>query len=144
MISPLILPARDYGTFSRDLVVIPIGAQANAEAGIVAAVVQTGVRSISPLFLPFQSRTFAVKGVGESEIVLTGASILAQGEELEGSNVVIYLEGAAISVAAGLMPTEEVAIGSGSWDDIYWIDPNRKKERKNVVTRSQALDDVDS
>ena len=35
-------------------------------------------------------------------------------------------------------------IGSGSWDDIYWDDPNKKKERKNIVTRSQALDVVES
>jgi len=102
-ISPLGLPA-NYTAAVIPVSVSLTGVSANANAGNPQAQSsQTGVFSeLGPLILPSPLRNIQPV-VGNVDIFVLGAQARAQGEELEGANATVYLDGARSRAGAGLL-----------------------------------------
>ena len=90
-------------------------AVAVAQAANVSVSVPTEVRSLAAHILPVGERDFSNKGLGEiGDLTLTGAAAPAQGEELEGSNVVVRLfEASASAIFGGSINVGRPSKGAG-------------------------------
>ena len=97
---PLGFTQRGPRTERLDASVTLTGAGSQAEPGNITADVPSDIQ-FTALGFTQQSRTFDIKGVGESQVDLVGAEARAQGEELEGVSVFITLDGAEASAEAG-------------------------------------------
>lgn len=93
-ITSLILPGT-YTQGSIDVSITLTGTGGNANAGSVAssAPVAGKFTDIGPLILPTQLRQITAIS-GSVDVFLLGAQANAQGEELEGADVTVYLDGA--------------------------------------------------
>lgn len=89
-VGPLVLP---YIKPTSDRGAEVIGASASTGAGTVGvSVLTTAASEVGPLILPSKIRNLQPK-VGSVSISLLGAGVEASGEEMEGANVSITLDG---------------------------------------------------
>jgi len=110
-LTPLGLVTRDYGEFNKGILLV--GAQANAEAGNVSAVVVTGlIAQLGPLCLTSKPRTFSSKDISDDVFVnITGAAIQGQFNHPDSANTKIFIDSGAILGQASLGPSATL-IGS--------------------------------
>jgi len=89
-------------SFIGDKTVTVTGAKANANANAVGTSTLTfgRVTQLGPLVLPGRIRNISAQQAGVS-IVLVGSAGQAQGEELEGADATIYIDGARTRARAG-------------------------------------------
>jgi len=92
-LGPHVLPLSSLAESDTDLSVSVSGAQGVFFPGVVGFDTPTGVRALTPLVLSRPEPVFLPKSVGDQDASIIGAEIRASGEEMEGANVVIYLDG---------------------------------------------------
>jgi hypothetical protein len=106
-LSPLGLPVRDYGFKKATLASTVIGAQVNAEAGVVSAEgTEGGIRvEIGPLGLVNKPRQFSPKQTAQVNVSasISGAEIRGEFSEPDGSHTTIYADGKSGAAEAGLV-----------------------------------------
>lgn len=122
-ISPLGLSLAYIG----DKTVTPTGAVASANANAVGTSTLTfgRVTQLGPLVLPGRIRTISAQEAGVS-IVLVGAAGTGQSEELEGSSVTVYLDGAR-------------ALGRASIIDLSLAEFRGANKRRYLKDREQRI-----
>lgn len=115
-LSPLGLPLLGYSSADKGDVSITLASGgAAAEAGTVTVNLPvTGVFSqFGPLALPGPIRNIVPK-VGNVSVNLVGAQAQAQGEEMEGADAIIYIDGATAFANAGLSaPAPQLLVAEG-------------------------------
>ena len=141
-LGPLGLHQQSHGSFSSKTVDVQqslTGAASGAQAGPVVASTPSGLRQqLGPWGLPSKVRNFTGKGVNDVTVTLVGASSRLAGEELEGSNVVIRLDGGQIICGAGKIDIPESPTGGWGGVSAYNARQQRKKEREERLKRLRA------
>jgi hypothetical protein len=113
-LSPIVL-TQNYGTRTVNVTIALTGAGGSAGGGNLAAGEASVVFQLGPHFLPTRQRNI-VDVVGNTTVTLVGAAAFAQGEELEGANATIILDGARARASAGTIEAVE------SRDDIVAVE----------------------
>lgn len=130
--------------------VSPAGA-GNAQSSAPGTVVQLG-----PHGLVTQAREFTNKGTGQVDVTLSGASLRIQGEELEGTHVLVRISGASARLIAinvsGDSPTRRTGSVSHAvlWDNqtfmfdsaeeaSQFLDDMKLAEKKRALDRIRAI-----
>lgn len=110
-LAPIVLPLAGYVPRITSLTVDIPSASAGAAAGNVSALTSNAgtFAQLGPRILPSPLRSISPK-VGNVTVDLVGAEAAARAEQMEGADVVMYIDGASAAAGAGVLvftPTVE-------------------------------------
>jgi hypothetical protein len=122
------------------------GAFAFAAAGAVNTNFPNEVRALSPFLFATPERVILPKGENDIAVSITGAAIFGQGEELEGANVTIRIDGASAFALTNLEQGQEEPVQevyTAGFDNLFDSATQRKKrEEEELIKLMKQLYDM--